>query len=72
MGMRNRRIVRAYSRNTQAPQMTTAIIAATIAAGAWLFIRLSEASRQIDGIIETVLSTPLDYDDDCDCEKIGQ
>ncbi|MFM8798880.1 MAG: hypothetical protein ACKODT_07980 [Fluviibacter sp.] len=52
--------------------MTTAIIAATIAAGAWLFIRLSEASRQIDGIIETVLSTPLDYDDDCDCEKIGQ
>jgi hypothetical protein len=36
-----------------------AIIAVSLAVGTWLGIRLSEANRQINDVLETVLNTPL-------------
>lgn len=36
-----------------------AVIAVSLAVGTWLGIRWAEASRQMDDLITTVLSTPL-------------
>ena len=41
---------------------TLAIIAVSLAVGTWWGIRWAEASRRMDDLITTVLTTPLEVD----------